>query len=437
MLERIYARVESTPESLIKFKAQIDVHVDPEIALFDQGMVDRAFTIADPREVEIPEALRDDLKECTPQALLRDLHRSEREFDKTFEVVDMAAEQRVDIVEMVATAMRTSLKLPPLGARRSKRNAACSPRTGPSAAGRGSSSRCPSGGSKSEEAATSAARITHVGDPCVETVVSEPRPIPVERFLLRAVGRTDVGAQRTQNEDAMYYDDFLGVYVVCDGMGGHASGQVASDIAIRTIVHSLKTGDPPPAPGQDPLTAAMKAANAAVFQRSLTDPACHGMGTTAVGLRFEEHFVHICHCGDSRAYLLRNGMLSQITRDHSLRNLYADRPDLVGTLGPATSNVIIRAVGLDASVEIEHNQGVPEHNDVYLLCCDGLSDLVDDWMIREIMTSGDALEIVAENLIRAANNNGGTDNITVVLVQTFVDPLWVPAHQYPQEMQRY
>jgi len=139
--------------------------------------------------------------------------------------------------------------------------------------------------------------------------VNEPRPIPVERFLLRAVGRTDVGAQRTQNEDAMYYDDFLGVYVVCDGMGGHASGQVASDIAIRTIVHSLKTGDPMPSPGQDPLVAAMKAANAAVFQRSLSDPACHGMGTTAVGLRFEEGLVHICHCGDSRAYLLRNGGL--------------------------------------------------------------------------------------------------------------------------------
>jgi len=105
-----------------------------------------------------------------------------------------------------------------------------------------------------------------------------------------------------------------------------------------------------------------------------------------------------------------------------------------GTLGPATSNVIIRAVGLDASVEIEHNTLPPEHNDIFLLCCDGLSDLVDDWMIREIMTSGDALEIGAENLIRAANNNGGTDNITVVLAQTFVDPLWIPPHAYPQQL---
>jgi protein phosphatase len=147
--------------------------------------------------------------------------------------------------------------------------------------------------------------------------------------------------------------------------------------------------------------------------------------------------VHICHCGDSRGYLLRQGQLHPITRDHSLRNLYQDRPDLVGTLGPATSNVIIRAVGLDANVEIEHHTMVPEHGDVYLICCDGLSDLVDDWMIREIMTSGDSLDIVADNLIRAANNNGGTDNITVVLTHTFADPLWVPQHAYGQVQQSY
>ena len=87
------------------------------------------------------------------------------------------------------------------------------------------------------------------------------------------------------------------------------------------------------------------------------------------------------------------------------------------------------------NVEIEHNQGFPGARRRYLLCCDGLSDLVDDWMIREIMTSGEPLETIAENLIRAANNNGGTDNITVVLVQTFFDPLWIPAMAYPQQAQ--
>ncbi|MBK9030047.1 MAG: serine/threonine-protein phosphatase [Myxococcales bacterium] len=266
---------------------------------------------------------------------------------------------------------------------------------------------------------------------------SDPKIVPIEPFVMQGVGRTDVGVQRTQNEDAMYFDDFLGVYLVCDGMGGHASGQVASDLAIRTIVHSLKTNDPRPAPGQDPLVAAMKAANAAVFQRAQIDPTCHGMGTTAVGMRIEGATAHIAHCGDSRGYLLRQGQFHPITRDHSLRNLYQDRPDLVGQLGPATSNVIIRAVGLDAAVEIEHNMLQIEHGDVFLLCCDGLSDLVDDWMIREIMTAGDPLEVTAENLVRAANNNGGTDNITVVLTQAFFDTLWSAPQQHYGYQQAY
>jgi hypothetical protein len=114
LLDRIGFRVETNPETLLKFAATIDVHVDPEIALFDHKMADNVATFADPREVEISEDLRDDLKDCTPQALLRDLHRSETEFEKTFEIVDAAAEQRMDIVAEVATAMRTSWKLPPL-----------------------------------------------------------------------------------------------------------------------------------------------------------------------------------------------------------------------------------------------------------------------------------------------------------------------------------
>ncbi|GAB4538460.1 MAG: Stp1/IreP family PP2C-type Ser/Thr phosphatase [Haliangiales bacterium] len=243
--------------------------------------------------------------------------------------------------------------------------------------------------------------------------------VGIERFGLRSTGRTDVGIQRSQNEDAFYVDDALGLYLVCDGMGGHASGQVASDLAVRTIVHAIKTGDPPPPPGQEPLQAAMQAANSAVFQRSQLDPHCRGMGTTAVGMRAHDDLLHICHCGDSRVYLLRHGQFTQLTRDHSLANLYQERPDLAGQLGPATSNVIIRAIGLDAMVEIDHRTVAMEDGDVYLLCCDGLTDLVDDWMIREIMTSGDSLDVVADNLLRSANANGGTDNITVVAVSVF------------------
>jgi protein phosphatase len=233
------------------------------------------------------------------------------------------------------------------------------------------------------------------------------------------VGLTDVGKARQVNEDAYAIDDYMGVYLVCDGMGGHASGQVASDLAARTIIHCLKTGDPPSPAGVEPLVTAMRAANAQVFQRSQVDPNCHGMGTTAVGLRAEEDLLHLCHAGDSRCYLLREGQLAQLTRDHSLVNLYEDRPDLVGQLGPATSNVIIRAIGLEPDVEIDHRTVAMEHNDVFLLCCDGLTDLVEDWMIREIMTSGDPLEAIAANLVRAANANGGTDNITVVVVSVF------------------
>jgi hypothetical protein len=113
LLARIIYRVEEHPETLIEFRQTIDVIVK-DMALFDETMVDKGFSIAEPREVEIPEALRDDLKDCTPQALLRDLHRAETDFDKTFEIVDFSAEQRLDIVAEVAEAMRTSWTLPPL-----------------------------------------------------------------------------------------------------------------------------------------------------------------------------------------------------------------------------------------------------------------------------------------------------------------------------------
>jgi protein phosphatase len=241
------------------------------------------------------------------------------------------------------------------------------------------------------------------------------------RFSIRAVGRTHPGMCRDVNEDSMYLDDDLGLYLVMDGMGGHASGQIASDLAVRTVVQSMKTGEPRPIDGEEALSAWLKAANSAIFERAKVDESCRGMGTTAVGIRADGDLLHICHCGDSRCYLLRNAELGQLTRDHSLENLYKDKPELAGQLGPAASNVIVRAIGLEEVVEIDHRVMAMEHGDVYLLCCDGLTDLVADWMVKEIMTSGETLDEVADNLVRAANANGGTDNITVVLMAIFAE----------------
>ena len=114
LLARIHQRTEANPDTLIKNDYVLPIHVDPDVGLFDQAMAERGHQIAEPREVEIPEELRDDMKDCTPQALLRDLHRAELYFEKTFEVVDMSAEQKLDIVAEVDAAMKLNLKLPPL-----------------------------------------------------------------------------------------------------------------------------------------------------------------------------------------------------------------------------------------------------------------------------------------------------------------------------------
>jgi protein phosphatase len=243
-----------------------------------------------------------------------------------------------------------------------------------------------------------------------------PQPLPL---TLRAVARTDVGRQREQNEDALYVDERAGVFVVCDGMGGHASGQIAAQLAVSVIAESLRGAG---ADGVEPLLGAMQAANAAVYGRSQRDPACHGMGTTAVGIRADRGVVHACHCGDSRLYLLRGGQLIQLTRDHSLANLYQEQPELEQRMGPATSNVIVRAIGLDATADIEHRVIELSAGDLFLLCCDGLTDLVSDRRIHEVLTSRQSLDAIGDALVADANANGGTDNITVVLVAVEIAP---------------
>jgi serine/threonine protein phosphatase PrpC len=238
---------------------------------------------------------------------------------------------------------------------------------------------------------------------------------------LEYAGLTDVGLQRAHNEDAILLEPAVMSFVVCDGMGGHASGAVASQLAVTTIAEALRTPRPAGSPPLEPLVAAILAANEAVYTHAQIDPQCHGMGTTVVGVRFEGDRVHICHIGDSRIYLLRGQGLQQLTRDHSLINLYADHPEMIGRLGPAHSNVIVRAVGLHPQVEVEHSIVEIEPGDLYLLCSDGLIDMTEDWMVRDMLSAGADLETTAANLVRTANAHGGADNVSVVLVKVIAD----------------
>ena len=236
-------------------------------------------------------------------------------------------------------------------------------------------------------------------------------------FRLDSAGVTDPGTQRSQNEDSILLMPEMGIFVICDGMGGHASGAVASQLAVATIQECLVTGNPAVPPGEDPLVIAIIAANQKIFAAAQLDPAHHQMGTTVVAVRQDADILHLCHVGDSRVYMLRNGDLSQVTRDHSLVNLYADKPELIGKYGAAHSNIIVRAVGLHEYVEVEHRVLAMEPGDTFMLCSDGLVDMVDDWMVREMMTSGEDLGTTAANLIRAANAHGGADNVSVILLR--------------------
>jgi protein phosphatase len=237
---------------------------------------------------------------------------------------------------------------------------------------------------------------------------------------IESAGKTDVGLVREKNEDSMLIDPSIGLYVVCDGMGGHVGGQVASQLAVATIAEVIRAGNPPRAGDEaDQLVTAIRCANNAVFNKAKAEPSLHNMGTTVVAIRAERDLLHLCHVGDSRIYRLRQGQFEQVTRDHSLINLYEDNPELASRFGPPNSNVIVRAVGLRENVDVDHRVIASEPGDIYMLCCDGLTDMVDDWMIKEMLSDGatGSLDECCDSLVRAALSNGGVDNTTVVLVR--------------------
>jgi serine/threonine protein phosphatase PrpC len=222
---------------------------------------------------------------------------------------------------------------------------------------------------------------------------------------------SDVGRQREGNEDSMLAEPPL--FVVADGMGGAQAGEVASGLAVQTL------GEMPPDDGnvEEELTEAIVQANRRIHDKSQDDRALAGMGTTLTAAFVHDGKVTLGHVGDSRAYRYRDGELAQLTDDHSL----VAELERHGKLTAAEARVhpqrsmILRALGIGAEVEVDTYCFVGEPGDVFLLCSDGLSGLVHDAVIAEVLKDCETLEAAAEKLIELANLSGGPDNITTVL----------------------
>ena len=249
------------------------------------------------------------------------------------------------------------------------------------------------------------------------------------RSKLRFVGQTDTGKVREHNEDTIAFDPDIGLLVLADGMGGYNAGEVASGIAVKTIVNLVREhveredmSVPDKESGISRPTIIMRdaitRANKIIYQTARTQPQCEGMGTTVVAALFFDNRITIAHVGDSRLYRQRSDKFEQVTMDHSLLQELVDRGfySAEEAQRAANKNYVTRALGVEPNVDVEI-QEVPCHKgDVYLLCSDGLSDMVEDEDIHlTINTFGDNLDTVAKQLIQLSNDNGGRDNVSVVM----------------------
>jgi protein phosphatase len=244
-------------------------------------------------------------------------------------------------------------------------------------------------------------------------------------FTIELQAAVDAGRARSNNEDSVAIDADTSLAVLADGMGGYNAGEVASNMAtsfIRAELGRWLREASAQASDQDVRRAmdiCVDNANRAIFNASNANPQYAGMGTTLVVAVFRDGRLLVGHVGDSRAYRLRGGRLQQITRDHSLLQEQID----AGLITPeqaafsANKNLVTRAVGVEDTVLLETHQHDVQPGDLYLLCSDGLSDMLDDGAIGQLMQSVDSLESGCKSLIDAANDAGGKDNISVILVR--------------------
>jgi serine/threonine protein phosphatase PrpC len=247
---------------------------------------------------------------------------------------------------------------------------------------------------------------------------------------LEIVSQTNPGMVRSHNEDSVSYDAELGLVVLADGMGGYNAGEVASGISVSVlsseVKHSLENARPEDldASGEELgvilLRDNVKKANLSIFHAAQSQPQYAGMGTTIVTALFYDDRVAVAHVGDSRLYRLRGEEFESITRDHSLLQEQIDS-GMISKEDARLSknkNLVTRAVGIDADVEPEIHMHEVQVGDIYLLCSDGLNDMVEDEDIGSTLQMLKSnLPLAATQLIQLANDNGGRDNVSVILVK--------------------
>jgi protein phosphatase len=232
--------------------------------------------------------------------------------------------------------------------------------------------------------------------------------------------QSDQGRVRPSNEDAFIANPKINLYLVADGMGGHAAGEIASKIAAAAVEEVMAAQKVQDIPLEEVLQSAAELANHRIYESQRETPEYTGMGSTLTALAFRNNHYYIAHVGDSRAYLLRDGSLDQLTEDHSYVWPLFEKGILKKSelCTHPCKNLITRAIGTHPQVSVDIREGSVQDEDVYLLCSDGLTDAVPDEGIREILSkSGKSADELGQTLIEAANAGGGPDNITVVVVR--------------------
>jgi protein phosphatase len=239
-------------------------------------------------------------------------------------------------------------------------------------------------------------------------------------FAVTCAGRTDVGVIRSGNEDNYLMVPDRGVYIVADGMGGHAAGEVASEMAVRIIARELgDLSSSTDSAAAERVRSSIMQANSAIFERTLSEQDKRGMGTTATAMVLLGGNYLIGQVGDSRAYILRDGALTQVTKDHS----YVQEQVDAGYLSPEEarthpySNVITRCVGANVDVAPDVYSGALRPGDVYLLASDGLTGMIEDEDLHRMMLRAVEPQQLADELVDEANRRGGLDNVTVIVIR--------------------